>query len=305
MTDPLSAARTSTRFGRIVAGAGGLERVRIESPAAEGEMYLHGGHVTSWKPTGWDEVLFMSRLARFETSRAIRGGVPVCFPWFGAHPSNAQAPSHGFARLKPWKLDAIKEPGGVVTVTMSLTNDQDTELWWPSRFRLEHRATFGATLTLELIVTNTGDTPFTFEEALHTYYRVGDIRHVRVRGLERKRYLDALDFSHEKMQEDEIVFAEETDRIYLDTVKPVTIDEAGRRTLQITTERSHATVVWNPWVDKARALADLGDEEWQRFVCVETCNVAPRAVDLAPGHQHAMRAVISVAPASGPDRYGP
>ncbi len=295
----------STRFARIVTGAGGLQLVKIESPVAEGEMYFHGGQVMSWKPAGADEVLFVSRQARWEPGRAIRGGAPICFPWFGAHPSDPRAPAHGCVRTKAWQLDAVTETDEVVTVSMSTGSDDETRRWWPSSFRLEHRATFASTLTLELIVTNTGDVPFSFEEALHTYYRIGRIDDVRIRGLEGTRYLDTIDAWREKPQDGEIVFTSETDRVYVDTANPITIEDGTMRRVRVTAERSRTTVVWNPWVDKARALADLADEEWPLFVCVETCNVSPRAAELGAGEQHVMRVAVAIESGSGHDRHRP
>ena len=294
----------SLHFTRIVTGPGGFQLVKVESPVAEGEMYFHGGQVMAWKPSGAEEVLFVSRQARWEPGRPIRGGAPICFPWFGPHPSDPQGPAHGCVRIRAWQLDSITETEGVVTVSMSTSSDDDTRRWWPSSFRLEHRATFGSTLTLELAVTNIGLVPFSFEEALHTYYRVGRIDDVRIRGFEGTRYLDAIDAWREKPQEGEIVFTSETDRIYLDTVKPITIDDGAIRRVRVTARRSHATVVWNPWMGKARALADLDDEEWPHFVCVETCNVSPRAVELGAGEQHVMRVTVAVESRSGNDRHG-
>lgn len=293
----------SSRFARIVTGVGGLQLVKIESPKAEGEMYFHGGQVMSWKPAGADEVIFVSRQARWEPGRAIRGGAPICFPWFGAHPSDPRAPAHGCVRIKAWQLDAITETDGVVTVSMSTGSDDETRRWWPSSFRLEHRATFGSTLTLELIVTNTGAEPFSFEEALHTYYRTGRIDDVRIHGLEGTRYLDTIDARREKAQEGEIVFTSETDRVYLDTSRPIVIADGTARRVRVTAGQSQTTVVWNPWVGKARTLADLADEEWPLFVCVETCNVSPRAPELGAGEQHVMRVAVSVESGSGHDRH--
>ena len=267
-------------------------------------MYFHGGQVMSWRPRGEGEVFFVGRQARWEPGRAIRGGVPICFPWFGPHPSDPQAPAHGCVRIKAWQLDSISEADGTVSVSMSTKSDDDTRRWWPSSFRLEHRATFGAILTLDLVVTNTGDVPFSFEEALHTYYRVGHVDDVRIRGLEGTRYLDAVDAWREKPQDGEIVFTSETDRVYLDTRAPITIEDGARRRVRVTAERSHATVVWNPWAGKARALADLADEEWPRFVCVETSNVSPRAVELAAGEQHVMRVAVAAESGSRHDCHG-
>jgi glucose-6-phosphate 1-epimerase len=280
---------------RIVEGNGGLAKVSITSPEAAGEMYLHGAHVTSWKPAGGDGVLFLSSQARWEDGRAIRGGVPICFPWFGDKTDDSKAPAHGFVRTKAWQIESIAQAGGAVTVSMFTESDENTKKWWPADFRLLHRATFGRELSLELVVTNTGRTPLRFEEALHTYHQVGSIETVRVRGLDMITYLDKTDSDREKVQQGEIAITAETDRVYLNTADAIELDDpALHRRARVTKENSRTTTVWNPWVGKAHALSDLGDDEWKQFICIETCNAGDFAVDLAPGEQHAMKANISV-----------
>src|SRR5258707_4947944 len=153
------------RFGipgiaRVVEGNGGLAKVAIASGDTAGEMYLHGAHVTSWQPRGAGEVLFVSSESRWEDGRAIRGGVPICFPWFGGKADDPSAPAHGFARTTAWQLRSIERVGEAVTVTTSTESNENTKRWWPADFHLAYRATFGSELTLELIVRNTGITSF-------------------------------------------------------------------------------------------------------------------------------------------------
>jgi glucose-6-phosphate 1-epimerase len=294
-------AASFDRFGipgvaQVVEGEGGLPKVHITTSELVAEMYLHGAHVTSWKPAGAEEVLFLSCQARWEEGSAIRGGVPICFPWFGRKSDDPKAPQHGFVRTKAWRLESIAQVGRVVTVSMFTESDESTKTWWPADFRAVYRATFGPELTLELLVSNTGRTPFRFEEALHMYLRVGNVHEARLRGLDRVQYLDKTDSNRKKTQSGEIVLSSETDRIYLDTVGPMELaDPVMRRATRVRKENSRTTVVWNPWVDKARAMSDLGDDEWTRMFCIESSNVADFAVDLAPGQQHSMRALVSVA----------
>jgi glucose-6-phosphate 1-epimerase len=168
----------------IVEGNGRLAKLKITAPEATGEMYLHGAQVTSWRPAGAEEVLFLSSHSRWEDGSAIRGGIPICFPWFRAKPDNPKAPAHGFVRTKAWKLDSVTKDSDTVTVSMSTGNDEDTKKWWPADFCLVHRVTFGRDLKLNLAVTNTGTTPLYFEEALHSYHKVGQIHNIRVQGLD-------------------------------------------------------------------------------------------------------------------------
>ncbi len=282
-------------IAEIVEGKGGLLMVRLSAPDAEGEMYLHGANVTSWRPRGAEEALFVSSQSRWDSEHAIRGGVPICFPWFGGKADDPKAPAHGFVRAKAWQIESIAQAGGAVTVSMFTASDEGTKKWWPAEFRLVHRATFGPELSLELVMTNTGKTPLRFEEALHAYFRVGDIEQARVRGLDGIAYLDKTDSGRGKTQQGEIVISSETDRVYLNTSSAIELDDpAGRRRTRVTKENSRTTVVWNPWIGKARSFPDFGDEEWRGMICIESSNVGDFAVELAPGGQHSMKAVVNV-----------
>jgi len=282
---------------QVVEGSGGLPKVRITSPQAVAEMYLHGAHVTSWKPTGAKEALFLSSKSRFEDGRAIRGGVPVCFPWFGDKAGDSKAPAHGFVRTKAWRIESIAQAADAITVSMFSESDEITRQWWPADFRLVNRATFGRELSLALVVTNTGTTPLRFEEALHAYYRVGSIEPARVRGLGGVHYLDKTDSNREKAQEGDIVIVSETDRVYLNTEAEVELkDPVFARRISVGKHNSRTTVVWNPWTEKARALSDLGDDEWKQMICIECSNVSDFAVILAPGQQHTMNTTVQVRP---------
>jgi glucose-6-phosphate 1-epimerase len=298
-----SAADLDRRFGvpglaRVVEGNGGLPKVSVSTSAGSGEMYLLGAEVTSWKPQGANEVLFVSDASKWADDRAIRGGVPICFPWFGNKADDPKAPAHGFVRAKAWQLESIAKKGDAVAVSMFTISDSDTKKLWPADFRLVQRATFGGELVMELEMANTGASPLRFEAALHTYFRVADIGKVRIRGLDGIRYLDKTDGNREKTQKGEVTIAAETDSVYLDTPHAVELQDAGsRRSIEVSKENSLATVVWNPWIVKAKSMSDLGDNEWRQMVCIETCNVGKHAVDLAPGQKHTMKAVIRVSAA--------
>jgi glucose-6-phosphate 1-epimerase len=280
----------------VVEGNGGLPKVRITSPEVVGEMYLHGAHITSWKPAGKEEVLFLSSQSRWEHGRAIRGGVPICFPWFGGKADDPNAPAHGFVRTKSWQLESIAHVEDGVTVSMFTENDEESKRWWPAEFRLVYRVTFASELRLELVVTNTGKTSLRFEEALHAYHRVGNILTTRVGGLYTVPYIDKTDSNRKKIQHGEIAIVSETDRVYLNTSDAIELEDPVllRRT-RVAKENSRTTVVWNPWVQKAHSLSDFADDEWMQMICIETSNVSDFAVDLAPGQQHKMKALVRVA----------
>ncbi|HTZ58961.1 MAG TPA: D-hexose-6-phosphate mutarotase [Acidobacteriaceae bacterium] len=280
---------------QITAGSGGLPRVVVKTPAAVGEVYLHGAHLTSWFPVEAEEVIFLSQHSQWQEGRAIRGGIPVCFPWFRNKVDDPRAPSHGFVRNKSWQLDSVKLEGDAVAVSFSTVSDEETRAWWPHDFRLEHRLGVGKELLQELVVSNTGSTTMRFEEALHTYYLVGAADQVRISGLDGVNYLDNTDSNREKRQAGEIAFTAQTDRAYMNTQHAVEIsDPVLRRRIRLTKENSRTTVVWNPWRTGAKTLSDLGDDGWRTMACVEASNMRDFAIELAPGQQHAMKTVIQL-----------
>ena len=287
------------RFGvsgvaSVTAGNNGLPRIRVNIPAATAEIYLHGAQLTSWRPAGAEEVIFLSQHAQWEPGRAIRGGIPVCFPWFRNKADDPKAPAHGFVRTKAWELDSVEKLGDAVRVSLSTSSDEGTRAWWPYDFYLQHSLTIGAELTQELVMTNTGSKPLRFEEALHTYYRVGGAHAVRISGLDGVAYLDNMDNNREKWQQGDIAFTAQTDRAYVDTTHAVEImDPILRRRIRLEKQESRTTVVWNPWSTGAQSLADLGDE-WRTMACVEASNIRAFAVNLEPGQQHSMRTLIKV-----------
>jgi glucose-6-phosphate 1-epimerase len=294
-------AELDRRFGipdvaKVVPGNGGLAKVCVTSAAAKGEMYLHGAHIASWQPRDAEEVLFVSSKSRWEEGRAIRGGVPVCFPWFADKADTPGAPAHGFVRTTAWQLESIVQDGNAVMVGMATASNDNTRKLWPADFHLVHRATFGSELILELMVRNTGITSLRFEEALHAYFRVGRIQEARLQGLNSVHYLDKTDSNRKKTQHGPIVIVSETDRVYLNTKAAIELEDHDLcRRITVDKENSLTTVIWNPWIDKAKALSDLGDAEWMQMVCIEASNVSDFAVELAPGQQHTMRAIIRLA----------
>jgi glucose-6-phosphate 1-epimerase len=282
-------------IAKIVDGRGGLPSIRVTAPRASGEIYLHGAHVTAWQPTGAEEVLYVSSKSKWQDGAAIRGGVPVCFPWFSTRAEDPRSPAHGLVRTKSWQLEGITHADHDVTVALSTSADETTRKTWFGDFHLLFCATFGEQLRLELIVTNHGTSSFRFEEALHSYFRAGNVAAAKLRGLNSVVYVDKTDAQREKHQHGDVVLSAETDRIYRNTLATVEIeDPAARRRILVAKEDSRDTVVWNPWSEKGKTMSDLGVDEWRHFVCVETSNVGDHAVTLAPAQAHTMTALISL-----------
>jgi glucose-6-phosphate 1-epimerase len=280
------AARFQTR-------AGGLTRLDVTASGGEAQVYLLGAHVAHWQPGGEQSVLWLSEKSWFEPLKPIRGGVPVCWPWFGPKEGEPNAPAHGFARLAEWAVESVTREAGDVSVCLLLAGGAN-EKW--GGFELRHRVRVGRTLTMSLETRNVGREAFTIAEALHTYFRVSDVRNVSVAGLAGVEYIDKVDGAKRKRQGDEpIRFSGETDRVYLNTMGECVLDDAGaNRRIVIAKRGSRSTVVWNPWAAKAARMPDFGDDEWPGMVCVETANADHNAVTVAAGQSHVMEASIAV-----------
>lgn len=289
------------RFGvanivQIVEGKGGFPVVRITSPAATAEISLYGAQVLSWRPAGAEEVIFVSEQSHWQAGQAIRGGIPVCFPWFREKTDNPKSPKHGFVRTKEWRLDSLRaDEDGSVTLVAVTSSDDATRALWPHDFLLVYRIRVASTLRLELSVMNRGTSALRFEEALHTYFRVGQVKEARVLGLEGVTYLDNTDGNRQKRQAGDVKFAAPIDNAYMDTEGAADIvDPALHRRLRTGKLHSCSTIVWNPWQQGAASLSDFGDNEWQQMLCVEAGNILSDAVSLDPGEEHTLRATLSV-----------
>ncbi len=273
-------------------GPGGLTVLDLHAAGAEARIFLHGAQLTHWQPPRHEPVIFTSAHSLYQEGKAIRGGVPVCFPWFG--PRDGQ-PAHGFVRNKGWDVESVRQrEDGSVRVTLVTKSDPATHARWPHDFIARLSYTVADTLTMELEVENTSASRFEFSEALHTYFIVGDAREATVTGLDGTKYRDFPDRSKLTLQSGPIHFTEEVDRVYVDTKATCVLHDPviGRR-IVVEKSDSDTTTVWNPWIAKSAALADFGDDEWQRMVCIETVN-AENSISLDPGNRHCMTARISV-----------
>ncbi|HWE02249.1 MAG TPA: D-hexose-6-phosphate mutarotase [Tepidisphaeraceae bacterium] len=285
--------RFKVRGVSVDTGQGGLTRVVVETPDAEAQVYLHGAHVTRYQPRGGHDLLFMSTKSVFAPGKAIRGGVPIIFPWFGARANDPAAPMHGFARTSEWDLaDVRKGTHGSIALVLELNSTDATRKIWPHDFRLRYTVTIDHSLDLLLEVNNTSETDFTVEEALHTYLAVADVREVSIEGLAGREFLDKTDGMRRKTQPaGAITITGETDRVYLNTTDAVSVHDPGLgRKLFVEKSGSSATVLWNPWTAKAKAMADFGKDEWPGMLCVETANAAENFVTVPAGKKVQMKA---------------
>ncbi|MEW6867007.1 D-hexose-6-phosphate mutarotase [Trueperella pyogenes] len=253
--------------------------------AVAGTVVDQGAQVTSWVVEGQD-ALWVSSCARFEEGQGVRGGVPICFPWFGLGRTGAARPKHGTARLTHWNFEESTACDDAVTATYSLPAST-----FPGRafgLALRFEVTFGAELQMRLTVTNEGDEAASYEEALHTYFAVDDIRGARITGLEGVDYVDHADGKQAKTQDGDVVFTGQTDRVYARGGAMVLHGAAGGRTLEIVSKGAANTVVWNPWAGGTAEMADFADDEWAKMVCIEAANTLENAIELEPGAAHTL-----------------
>jgi len=271
----------------FVQGRAGLPEAEIQTSQASARVALQGAHLLAWQPTGSQPVIWLSQAAVFAPGQPVRGGVPVCWPWFGAREG---LPMHGFVRTRMWQVrETALDADQQVVLRLGLQDDADTRTLWDHAFDLELVVTVGTTLTLKLISRNTGDQAFTLTDALHTYFCVDDIHQTTVQGLDGCNYLDKVQNFAQGRQSGSIEFTGETDRIYVDTTADCVIeDRVQQRNIRVGKSGSNSTVVWNPWRDKV--FADMAAGEYRQMLCVETCNAGPDQVTLAPGQSHVLSA---------------
>jgi glucose-6-phosphate 1-epimerase len=276
--------------GRIAfrSGEAGLPVVSLVNRFGACEVSLYGGHVLGYRPVGLGPVLFVSQHSFFEPGKPIRGGIPICWPWFGPNPDDPAKPLHGFARILQWDLRATEYSSDVTELRLSLTDSDLTRRYWPFAFELTLRVWLDERLNLELATENRDTRPFTLTQAFHPYFLVRDIREVTVHGLDGAAYADRL-ASQPGKHEGPLTIRAETDRLFSPPEPKVALLDAGlKRALAMTFAGTSKMMVWNPWVDKARALPDFGDDEYTRMLCLEPANAADAAVALAPGGRHAL-----------------
>lgn len=271
--------------------------LEVKNSAGSAKISLYGGHVLSYAPAGERPVLWMSSKSNFEPGKAIRGGVPVCWPWFGPA-TRPGLPAHGFARISMWELLTVRKLAGDATqIVMMLDDSKCDPALCTQKFRLELAITVGRVLELELRAINTGKATEEYQAALHTYFAVGEAEKISLHGLDNLHYFDKAPdaVSAENVQYGDLEIDREIDRVFCPAPGGVTIaDPEFRRTIRVEKCGSRSTVVWNPWIAKSRAMADFGDNEFHRMVCVECANIFDDVRTVAPGEMTVMTQKISV-----------
>lgn len=281
----------------FIEGQGGFPFIRVDNAKAKALISIYAGQVLSFSPAGkTDDLLFLSKKAYYQAGKAIKGGVPLCWPWFGPDPEGKGRPAHGFVRNRMWDIiETNVAANGDIKVVLGLTDTPDTQSIWPHAFILRLEITVGDTLNLALVTRNTGNQTLTITQAFHTYFSVGDIHQTRVSGLEGRQYIDKVDGGKQKMQSGAVTISSEVDRIYLDVLDDLVIhDPALKRRIRIASQGSQTAVVWNPWVKISTEMADLQDDDYLRMLCVETTNAATDSITIQPGSEFRLVANYSI-----------
>lgn len=270
--------------------ANGFEYIEVKNEAAEAKVALQGAHLFHYARAGEEPILWLSEASDFEAGRAIRGGVPLCWPWFGFH-EDKSLPQHGFARTALWEFVSSDEVDAKTTaLTFRLTHDEKTLQIWHYKFLLELKIIISDKLSMELKTTNLDENAFKISQALHTYFSISHISEVAIKGLDKKPYLDALTWKNE-IQDGDISFSQEVDRVYQEVDGEIVLSDKNRA-IYIKNEGSSSAVVWNPWIEKCGRMSAMKPNAYEYFVCIESANAFDDARVLEPQEIHTLKAVI-------------
>lgn len=258
------------------------------------EGYLQGAHVTSFIPNDCTEVLWLSPLAKFEQGKAIRGGIPICWPWFGKHPVNTSLSQHGFARNSLFEVVQTAElNNGDLQLTLAMQQSEESLRLWPYKFKLNLIITLGSSLSIELETKNTDTQIITLTEAIHSYFAIRDIATTQLQGLANTPYYDQLLETDSRQSNLTAEFTEEVDRIYRAPANDLFILREGLANTRLQQVHGNAVVVWNPWIEKSKSMGDFPDNGYTQMLCVEAANTRYASINLAPGECHSIKQIIT------------
>jgi len=275
---------------------GDLIAISIFNKYADAEICLYGGHVTRYMPQGTFEVLWMSQASSFEEGKPIRGGIPLCFPWFGPHPSDSSKPAHGFARLMYWDvLETASLETGETMVKLQLSSSFETKKYWPYDFNAVLTLLVGKKLDVSLTITNTGDTTIEYSAALHSYFNISGIENIRIGGLEGASYYWGFGSELNQQEEQLLAIEKEENRRYINTESDCLIlDPLFNQVIRVSKKGSKVTVVWNPGEETTKTMDDITEDGFHEFVCVEAVNAYNDSIKLVPGEDHTTATIITL-----------
>jgi len=265
-------------------GDAGQPMLVVENRLARATIALQGAHLMSFQPSGQREMLWVSPQCVLEAGAPIRGGIPLCLPWFG--PKEGGSMLHGFARIMPWTLVAVEAcANGATRVVLELEGDPSTCAQWPYAFRFRLEFMVGSTLNLAFSAENRSQQGAPLAFAFHTYFAVPNVADARVAGLEDKTFIDKMDKLVRKVQHGEVAVSAPIDAVFLDVPAVQTLKTTAG-SVQIESN-SHCAVVWNCWTND-KNIADIGEGNHAGYICVERCDVADYAITLPAGGAYEM-----------------
>lgn len=283
----MNTASTAARPSRL----GQLETVELVSRHGRATIACLGATVIDFRDSDDNEVLWLSPTSRLDGSRPVRGGIPVCWPWFGTHPSDSSLGAHGFVRHLTWQVERLSHDDNQAVAVLAIHDDQATRRVWPYAFRLTLTVVLDDRLHLKLTAENRSEHDWELSEALHSYFRVAEARGIRVDGLDGLTYWDKQQGGVRGTQTEALQVYPPIDRVYFDHLGEAVIHEPHRR-IHIGKTGSRTTVVWNPGPDGVRGFDDIPDDAWRGMLCVETANAINNRYLLRPGESHTLSATI-------------
>lgn len=268
----------------------GFRYIEVTNTKANAKVALNGAHLFHYHRVGERELLWLSDISYFEDGKAIRGGIPICWPWFGFNKDDVSLSQHGFARTSLWEFKSSNETTDSTTLVFTLSDTKETLEVWNYKFSLELKIAISDTLTLELKTTNLDTKEFILTQALHTYFSILNISNVIVKGLDKKPYLDALSWQN-MVQDGDIRFEREVDRVYQNIDNTITLVDIDRE-ITIKNEGSSSVVVWNPWIEKTKRMSAMKEDAYTTMLCIESANAFNDARVLKPNESHTLKATI-------------
>ena len=266
----------------------GLEYLAIESALCSATIFLQGAQLASFTPKDQAPLIWMSEDEDYQQGKGLRGGIPICWPWFGVSQHEGW-PIHGVARTSLWRAEEVNEHDDHIEVSLSLPMRSVDKTYWPHSTELKVVFHLSTTLKVTLTNTNVGDSTIELTQALHTYFPTSDITATQVDGLQGSQFIE---FAEGPFDQNEVVsFARETDMVYTQAA-PMQHIRTPEGTIAVGREHSTSCVLWNPWIDKAKRLSNFQDEEYKTMLCLEAGNVMEDKVVLEPGQSHSLSTII-------------
>ena len=267
----------------------GLDFIDIDTDLCTAQIFLQGAQIVQYQPKGQKPLLWVSSADDFKPGNGIRGGIPICWPWFGM--SNTDGfPQHGFARTQVWTVESTKIIDECVEIVMALTITPEVTHYWPHNTTVKALFSIGKSLSVSIVNTNNGDSTVELTQALHTYFPIDDIHQLSAGGFAGSKYIE---FGEGPFNQDEdiIQFDRETDRVYTDLSLAQQL-RTPSGVIEISRENSQSAVLWNPWIDKSQRLSRFNDDDYLTMVCLEAANVLEDKVQLQPGQSHKLTTTI-------------